>query len=423
MNTTAFLIRSIALQWEKGTVLALDAGVHIGAILKVFEQTLARVTPKANQKRQGRPTVNTPLFTIGTRITDGPFKDLEVRAKKPCANAAYVMRELIDVYLITHPHLDHISGLITNSPAISPDNPKIIAGLPSTIEAIKNHIFNGIIWPNLSSENNGLGFVKYLRLRDGGRYRQSLISDAGYTHICQGLSIFSRSVSHGRAKTVEGGHTHHGLSSIFGAFLSPLLNWIPSHSAGANPAGKSCAVESTAYFVKDSETGTEILVFGDIEPDSVSLSPKNKIVWQDAAPKIKSGNLKAIFMECSWDNSQEASDLYGHMNPHFVMEELQVLANLVSSLSRDQDQEMYYSRMKGKQPLSDVSNEFSPSRKTRKYSKPLEGLSVVIIHMKERLDDGYTIQELVEMELLEIERSMQLGCNFVISEPGMSLEF
>lgn len=147
MNTTAFLIRSIDLQWGKGSVLALDAGVHIGAVVNLFQQTLTRVNQNPDEERQGIANGKIQAFTIGTKINDGPFRGFECKALTPGANAVYVMRELIDSYLITHPHLDHISGIITNSPSIGlAVKPKIMAGLPSTIDAIKNHIFNGIIW-------------------------------------------------------------------------------------------------------------------------------------------------------------------------------------------------------------------------------------------------------------------------------------
>lgn len=193
-------------------------------------------------------------------------------------------------------------------------------------------------------------------------------------------------------------------------------------------------VESTAYFVRDNKTSTEILVFGDLEPDSLSLSPRNKIVWLDAAPKIKAGKLKAIFMECSWDNSQADSELYGHMKPHFVMEELQVLANLVSPPpTKDENENENHStttgntspQIKVSNPFSDISNDSIQRErgKRRKFVKPLEGITVVIIHMKEKLDDGPGIRELVRAELMAMEENMELGCTFVVSEAGMSLEF
>ena len=35
--------------------------------------------------------------------------------------------------------------------------PKTLAALPSTVDAIKHHIFNDVIWPNLTDEDGGVG--------------------------------------------------------------------------------------------------------------------------------------------------------------------------------------------------------------------------------------------------------------------------
>ena len=56
-----------------------------------------------------------------------------------------VLRDKIKGYLISHPHLDHIAGLILNSPD---DSPKPIYGLPFCLEAIQETYFNWKSWPN-----------------------------------------------------------------------------------------------------------------------------------------------------------------------------------------------------------------------------------------------------------------------------------
>src|SRR5436190_17749527 len=71
-------------------------------------------------------------------------------------------------------------------------------------------------------------------------------------------------------------------------------------------------VESSAFFIRDDHSGTEIIVFGDIEPDSLSLEPRNEKVWEVAAPKIAAGTLRAIFIECSFADSVCDDSLYGH---------------------------------------------------------------------------------------------------------------
>src|ERR1700748_3722363 len=49
-----------------------------------------------------------------------------------------VLRQYIKGYFISHAHLDHIAGLIINSPD---DTSKTIYGLGSCIETIKTHYF------------------------------------------------------------------------------------------------------------------------------------------------------------------------------------------------------------------------------------------------------------------------------------------
>src|SRR5215471_9690406 len=72
-------------------------------------------------------------------------------------------------------------------------------------------------------------------------------------------------------------------------------------------------VESSAFFLRDDHSGMEIIVFGDVEPDTVSLTPRNEKVWEAAAPKIAAGTLRAIFIECSFPDSVDDDSLYGHL--------------------------------------------------------------------------------------------------------------
>jgi cAMP phosphodiesterase len=55
--------------------------------------------------------------------------------------------------------------------------------------------------------------------------------------------------------------------------------------------------------------------------------------------------------------------------------------------------------------------------------KPLEGLKVVIIHVKETLADGPEAGDSILQELIEHEQEAQLGCEFIISKPGQSFYF
>lgn len=159
-------------------------------------------------------------------MTEGPFKGLELPHETAEANAAHVFREIIGAVLITHAHLDHISGLAINTPILEAGSgPKPVGALPSVLTAIKNHMFNDVIWPNLSDEDGGAGLLTYQRLVDGGNPRFGSGDGRGYVRACNGLLTKCLSVSHGRCKQRDSG-SHHRIGS---AVLSDQL-MLPSRA-------------------------------------------------------------------------------------------------------------------------------------------------------------------------------------------------
>ncbi|KKA26811.1 hypothetical protein TD95_000771 [Thielaviopsis punctulata] len=356
-NTTAFLVRSIASGWAKGSVVAVDAGVHLSAISRILEETQPRLLGYSDGPK------------LPHTLDSGPFAGLELHSRSAIANGAHITRNLIDTYLITHPHLDHISGFVVNTAALPGTRPKRLAGLPTTISAFKNHIFNNVIWPNLSDENNGAGLVTYMRLVEGGSPALGDGDNRGYVEISDGLSVKMWSVSHGhcmerhshRGSTSSQGGYRNSIDTTRGSLLNPNASSHrksstpnhcsalsrPSHShslltqavslaqAGDNCRERICVYDSSAYFIRDISTAREVLIFGDVEPDSISLSPRNYQVWIEAGPKVAQGHLAAIFIECSYDNSQADDRLYGHLKPVYIIEELQVLAEQVRLARRE----------------------------------------------------------------------------------------
>ncbi|KAL8356633.1 hypothetical protein RB601_001772 [Gaeumannomyces tritici] len=386
-NTTAFLVRSLASGWGKGCLVAVDAGVHLSAINRILEATQP-------------PGLLDGSVPVPHKLESGPFKGLELPHASPGANAAHVLRTLVDAYLITHPHLDHIAGFVINTAGLPGTRPKRLAGLPSTIAAFKAHIFNNVIWPNLSDENNGAGLVTYSRLVEGGSPALGDGDGRGYLEISDGLSVKAWGVSHGHC--IER-HSHRGSASSsatrypsfdaspfsgssmgavgMGGLMSGLMSprslarhnsaapnlavflqqqaaarasveaggmlgaATPTHAGAGGPGGGGsvasimghnstenvCVYDSSAYFVRCVATGREVLIFGDVEPDSVSLSPRNAVVWAEAAPRVAAGRLAAIFIECSYDDSQTVDRLFGHLTPRFVDQEMQALAAEVAA--------------------------------------------------------------------------------------------
>ncbi|KAA6412114.1 MAG: 3,5-cyclic-AMP phosphodiesterase [Lasallia pustulata] len=545
-NVTGLLVRSTATQWTKGSVLAVDAGTHLAAIIKILEEHLPRATLKDSSDTL-RTITETPkraaasLLGIGaaspavspytslsggyftalepraTRVasplprpdssklwrvlTTGPFTNLELPYESARANAAYVLRSIISTYLITHPHLDHLSGFAVNTASFQhTSRPKTIAALPSTIDAIKTHIFNNVIWPNLSDEEGGVGLVSYMRLAEGGNVALGEGDGKGYIEVCEGLGVKSWKVSHGHCMKK---HSHRGSSALSGPEpgfqQSPLGTRLTeststalgrrSHTlANGHAADNACVYDSSAFFIRCDVTGSEVLIFGDVEPDSLSLSPRTARVWADAAPKIASGLLRGVVIECSYDDSQSDDTLFGHLAPRHLIAELQVLAGLVHALGRSDAplsprkrrrpspafglragsevrtrRARPSQRRRGRQssaspstarpsegeaappvPSVNVDRSSAPSDEpvreaseavwesvsaasssvaSRATAAPpaLQGLQVVIIHMKDTLKDGPHVGERILAQLLEYEKEAQLGCTFVISRSGTSI--
>ncbi|GKU01913.1 3 -cyclic-nucleotide phosphodiesterase [Fusarium langsethiae] len=476
-NTTAFLVRSVGAKWHRGSIIAVDAGVHLSSITRILEESIPSPPPS-------------PPFTL----TTGPFAGLELPYSSPGANAAHITRTLVDTYLITHPHLDHISGFVVNTAGFPGTRPKKLAALPSTIQAFKNHIFNNIIWPNLSDENNGAGLVTYMRLVEGGSPSLGDGETRGYIEVADGLLVKIWSVSHGHCLEK---HSHRGSTSSastrFSSHDASMPQGPPARSNSYYPGSlhrssvllsqgtfgsislppppeqeRMCVYDSSAYFIQDPITNREVLIFGDVEPDSISLSPRNLQIWQEAAPKIASGNLKAIFIECSYDDSQSNDRLFGHLKPVFVMEELRALATEVNTVrsmrNADSKKRKRMGSLVDENPrrnpsLANFTSEDPVSPKTLKAStpdfvytgpdtpptphlatptaeltlnpsdsitsvpatrKPLEGLQIVIIHVKDRLNDGPDVGDTILEQLNDHESEAQFGCEFVISKPGKS---
>ncbi|TVY47893.1 3',5'-cyclic-nucleotide phosphodiesterase [Lachnellula occidentalis] len=465
-NTTAFLVRSTATKWAKGSLLAVDAGTHLAAITRILEKHLPGKTPDDADEH---------LFTL----TEGPFKGLKIPNSSASANAGYIVRTIVDTYLITHPHLDHISGFVINTASLPGTRPKRLAGLPSTINAFKEHIFNNVIWPNLSDENNGAGLVTYMRLVEGGSPAMGDGEGKGYMEICDGLSVKTWSVSHGHC--IEK-HTHRGsgaglpeVSPRLGtASLSSQMDRSSRSTSGrilspadglrTDPLDQICVYDSSAYFIRDIASGREILMFGDVEPDSISLSPRNKQVWSEAAPKIVAGQLGAIFIECSYDDSRSEDTLFGHLAPRYLIEELKSLVAQVHAYNGRNKEKKKRKRVSERHEIRQRSTRTSLSkdgpispltgngRRSFEFevtpadgieaqsdgaaSSPtpelamrgqgellLKGVKVVVIHTKDKLDDGPAIGDVILQELLDWEIEEQLGCEFVVPKFGDALYF
>ena len=188
-------------------------------------------------------------------------------------SANTVLQEYIKGYFISHAHLDHVSGLIINSPA---DASKTIYATEKCMQMMEKHYFNGETWANFGDEGTGYQLKKY--------HFQTLIP-------------LEETAVKNTTMTVQ-------------AF--PL-----SH---VNP------FESTAFLIKNKDAYA--LYLGDTGADRIEKSSKLNLLWQAVAPLIKRKQLKGIFIEVSFPNEQADTALYGHLTPKLLLEELHVLAKL-----------------------------------------------------------------------------------------------
>lgn len=201
--------------------------------------------------------------------------------QKAVANKAFtvpadkVLKQYIKGYFISHAHLDHIAGLIINSPE---DSTKNIYGLQSTIETIKTHYFTWESWANFADQGETPALKKY---------HYKVLPPATETPI-------------------------ENTELQVQAF--PL-----SHSN----------LTSTAFLVKSNNDYA--LYLGDTGADTIEKSNNLQNLWQAVAPLIKSKSLKAILIEVSFPNEQPDKTLFGHLTPRLLMTEMDKLASFTGT--------------------------------------------------------------------------------------------
>ncbi|KLT70746.1 MBL fold metallo-hydrolase [Flavobacterium sp. ABG] len=184
-----------------------------------------------------------------------------------------VLRKYIKGYLISHAHLDHVSGLIINSPA---DSSKTVYATKKCMEMMENHYFNDQTWANFGDEGPGFPLKKY--------------------HF-QTLSIGEE---------------------------TPLTN--TSMTVKAFPLSHVNPFESTAFLIKNEDHYA--LYLGDTGPDAVEKSNNLRELWTAIAPLVKNKQLKGILIEVSFPNEQPDQFLFGHLTPNHLMKELHLLEEL-----------------------------------------------------------------------------------------------
>ena len=199
-----------------------------------------------------------------------------VAGKAFTVTADKVLRQYIKGYFISHAHLDHLAGMIINSPE---DSTKNIYGLKSTLETIKTHYFTWESWANFADEGGAPALKKY--------------------HY--------KSLEPGSEVAVD--NTEMRVQAF------PL-----SHSN----------LTSTAYLVRSNDS--YILYLGDTGADEIEKSHNLQNLWEAVTPLVKAKKLKAIMIEVSFPNEQPDKALFGHLTPRLLMSEMNVLVKLAGPL-------------------------------------------------------------------------------------------
>ncbi len=182
-----------------------------------------------------------------------------------------VLRNYIKGYFISHGHLDHLSGMIINSPE---DSKKPIYGTAEMIEVLKNNYFTNASWANFGSEGESPILNKYQYV------------------IKQNLEQFELLETGLKGQLFELSHV--------------------------NPWKSSALKVSTAT--------QSLMYFGDTGADRIEKTNHLRNIWKTIAPEIKSGKLKTLMLEVSFPNHQPEHLLFGHLTPRLMMEEMHHLS-------------------------------------------------------------------------------------------------
>lgn len=340
-------------------VVCVDAGSGLFLLSEAIYADCTSVGP--GSRLLGLYNNSQPLLHYIRALMSQPFASL-LPHLLPFKHANDVLAHVLS-YLVTHPHLDHINALAINSAGFTRDHPRTVYGSDHTVNALHKHIFNGVVWPRMDD-------IGVLLLQERPYWHEFDINDGAYC-----VTMFD--LSHGKLIKDDNNGLIPVLPNCKRLQKALLLTLDIDHYL------------SSAFLVTHKAQGASLLVFGDFECDSVSKLAKNRRIWNTIAPLV-GRSLAGIVMECLSCNVVGDNELYGHLMPLHLIQELLVLQN--------------------------------ECRKVHKgnLQQPLAGLNVVVTHVKEcakGLDPRLIILD--ELEQLNVEHN--LGVVFSIAFSGVSM--
>ncbi len=185
-----------------------------------------------------------------------------------------ILHNQIKGYFISHGHLDHLSGLIINSPA---DSKKNIFALAPVLQILQNHYFINDTWINFADQG-----------------QKPILGKYHYCELQEGIELAAQN------------------TPFF------LTAYELSH---VNP------YKSSAVLVRHHDH--YLLYLGDTGADRVEKADRLDNLWKNIAPLIKKGQLNTILIEVSFPNSQAENLLFGHLTPNLLLEELNKLKDKI----------------------------------------------------------------------------------------------
>ena len=215
----------------------------------------------------------TVLPGIAAGLKQHAFDDFPWPATRGWTRQGLLFREGISGWFISHPHLDHVAGLVIAS---IDDLAKPIYGLPVTLDALSRHYFNWSAWPNFADRGTPPALARY--------------------HLQPELpgTTFAVAGSELQGQIFELQHDRMRSSML-------LLRRGPA---------------AFAYF-------------GDTGPDQPQASQCLARIWAALAPLVRARQLTGMVIEVSYPDGVDDQHLYGHLTPHWLLSELHRLAREV----------------------------------------------------------------------------------------------